>query len=407
MGLYIHKSFSFGPLRLNLSKSGLGYSFGAKDERADTGASCELQKSTHRQQVTVDTPDVCTAMRSHGRILLIDLIRGLLILLMGSSHAIALTGLSMGSFWLSKYWLPRGWATEGFIALSGVAAALAFDWNLKPKAAQRALIRRSGQLLIVMFISNVVLLITKYLITDETYHLLDIRWWTGLLTFQTEYSISGVLLPTAVMLLVLPFVNVLTLRFGLIYGFLVVILFLSAVEVALQRGSLEIRSILLFGAGFPIIPMVCIGILAFCVGLAANRIDLQIKTVLTSAFLATGLLFLIRYVQSPYLRALMVAGTPILRIIVLGAIGILILLVPTSQDWKGVFGIIGRYSLLCFIGHRVIMHAVFLIGRQLLLLPPEALYVWSMAVTFSSLIFLCRYRAKSPTFDSACRLMYL
>ena len=28
MGWYLRKSFSFGPLRLNLSKSGLGYSFG-------------------------------------------------------------------------------------------------------------------------------------------------------------------------------------------------------------------------------------------------------------------------------------------------------------------------------------------------------------------------------------------
>lgn len=37
MGWYIRKSFSFGPLRLNLSKSGLGYSFGVKGARIGTG----------------------------------------------------------------------------------------------------------------------------------------------------------------------------------------------------------------------------------------------------------------------------------------------------------------------------------------------------------------------------------
>src|SRR5580658_8587079 len=37
MGWYLRKSFSFGPLRLNLSKSGLGYSFGVKGARIGTG----------------------------------------------------------------------------------------------------------------------------------------------------------------------------------------------------------------------------------------------------------------------------------------------------------------------------------------------------------------------------------
>ena len=37
MGWYLRKSFSFGPLRLNLSKSGLGYSFGVKGARIGSG----------------------------------------------------------------------------------------------------------------------------------------------------------------------------------------------------------------------------------------------------------------------------------------------------------------------------------------------------------------------------------
>jgi hypothetical protein len=37
VGWYLRKSFSFGPLRLNLSKSGLGYSFGVKGARIGSG----------------------------------------------------------------------------------------------------------------------------------------------------------------------------------------------------------------------------------------------------------------------------------------------------------------------------------------------------------------------------------
>lgn len=38
MGFYIRKSFSFGPLRINLSKSGLGVSVGVKGARVGRDA---------------------------------------------------------------------------------------------------------------------------------------------------------------------------------------------------------------------------------------------------------------------------------------------------------------------------------------------------------------------------------
>ena len=38
MGFYLKKSINFGPLRLNISKSGLGMSFGAKGLRLGYGA---------------------------------------------------------------------------------------------------------------------------------------------------------------------------------------------------------------------------------------------------------------------------------------------------------------------------------------------------------------------------------
>jgi hypothetical protein len=37
VGFYIRKAFNFGPIRLNLSKSGLGVSVGVKGARISTG----------------------------------------------------------------------------------------------------------------------------------------------------------------------------------------------------------------------------------------------------------------------------------------------------------------------------------------------------------------------------------
>jgi hypothetical protein len=37
MGFYIRKSFQIGPIRINLSKSGLGLSFGTRGARIGTG----------------------------------------------------------------------------------------------------------------------------------------------------------------------------------------------------------------------------------------------------------------------------------------------------------------------------------------------------------------------------------
>lgn len=62
MGWYLRKSFSFGPLRFNLSKSGIGTSVGVKGLRVGTGPKGPyVHGGRHglyfREQLGQDSPD--------------------------------------------------------------------------------------------------------------------------------------------------------------------------------------------------------------------------------------------------------------------------------------------------------------------------------------------------------------
>src|SRR5215510_16157933 len=138
------------------------------------------------------------------RVSLIDVTRGLLFLLMTSAHALALSKASADSFCRSAYWLPHGWATVCFILLSGYTMGFLLPWQGHQDVTRTKLLRCSRNILVVMFVSNVVFLALQH-VADETQHmLLDWRWWLGLLTFTTPYSISAVLLPIGVLLMLAP-----------------------------------------------------------------------------------------------------------------------------------------------------------------------------------------------------------
>src|SRR5262245_2517959 len=138
------------------------------------------------------------------RVSLIDVTRGLLVLLMTSAHALALSKVSDNSFWRSAYWLPHGWATVCFILLSGYTMGFLLPWQGHQAVTRTKLLRGSRDLLVVMFVSNVVFLALRHVAEGTQQALLHWRWWLGLLTFETPYSISAILLPTGVLLMLAP-----------------------------------------------------------------------------------------------------------------------------------------------------------------------------------------------------------
>src|SRR5439155_1000360 len=68
----------------------------------------------------------------------------------------------------------------------------------------RAGARAATQLVAVMLASNVVMVTIRHLVSHETKPLFTLAWWWQFLVLGTEWSISGILLPIALFLLISP-----------------------------------------------------------------------------------------------------------------------------------------------------------------------------------------------------------
>src|SRR5262245_54397184 len=135
------------------------------------------------------------------RLGLLDVTRCLLVLLMTNTHALTVSKVPVDSFWRSAYWLPHGWTNVCFILLSGYTLGFLVPWQGHQAVTRPKLRRRSRDLLVVMVVSNVVFLALRHVAEGTPQALLHWRWWLGLVTFATPYSISAILLPTSVLLL--------------------------------------------------------------------------------------------------------------------------------------------------------------------------------------------------------------
>jgi hypothetical protein len=334
------------------------------------------------------------------RFVLIDWIRGFLILLMASSHAIGLCLVGAGSFLVSAYWLPRGWATDGFITVSGLTAALVYDWERDRQRACRGLRRRALQLLVVMLVSNVALLITKYGVTGDLGRIARLDWWFGLFTLKTQYSISGVLLPTSVLLLLLPVADYLRQRWGLTPFALGALFVALVIRIASAEWSANtpVFRIISFGAGFPVIPFVATGMLGFAAGFWWKYSGQHLKI-----YPVLPLFVLVPVHWTSRLGLVLSPLLPLARIVLLIIVAIALMRLPGIRRCAGFVPLIGRYSLFCFLGHRVIMQTAIIIGRLLHAYEPQYLYAWSMLTTLCALVLLCLLRTRNQSFDSACR----
>src|SRR5439155_10780987 len=243
-------------------------------------ASKRLRK---KDMLRLGLPSTCFPARTerggrplHQRDALIDLTRGLLFLLMTHSHALALAHVSVDSFWQSGYWLPRGWATVCFILLSGYTVGFLLPWQGHQAVTRTKLLRRSRDLLVVMFVSNVVFLALDHVATGSPGVLLQWRWWLGLVTVETPYSISAILLPTGVLLLIAPLL--LTMEEAHPAWFLGLVV-LGTVGVAWAQVSMASRlhrrllTLLLDGErlGVPVLLFLAYGSLGMAVGRPSRR----------------------------------------------------------------------------------------------------------------------------------------
>lgn len=195
--------------------------------------------------------------------------RGLLFALMVNSHALTLAHVPGWHWFYSDWWLPKGWATVVFVILSGYGVGVVYSGRRLASGLSR-LHRRSLELLAVMFASNTVFAVVREASAGSLVEVSTLHWWLGFLTLDTKWTISGVLLPTAlVMLCGVPMIRWTEKSPALVLAALVLArVATSAVTIELTQSAhaaeWPVRFLFLKGfGGYPVLPFVingCIGI---------------------------------------------------------------------------------------------------------------------------------------------------
>jgi len=200
------------------------------------------------------------------RIDYVDVSRGLLVLLMFVVHAATPCTPSIRDP-IQRLWILEI-ATTGFAMMAGYTVGIRYDANTSLPQPRR-LWKRCSEILIVMFWSNCLLGLGKLYFTRQPDAAMLTSWFLGLLTFRTEYNISGVLLPIALLLPLLPLIysteKLIGKLGGLVWFAAIVSLMVMLNQLTMENAVLEhVRNILLVGlGGFSVLAFIAYGILGF------------------------------------------------------------------------------------------------------------------------------------------------
>ena len=208
----------------------------------------------------------------------IDLCRGLLFIFMMNTHALSIADLPSSHWLFSDFWLPNGWATLVFVVLSGYGVGFLF--SPRPSVIERnaALRRRSRQILAVMFVSNILFAALREVAAGNAAVVASLGWWIGFITLDTEWTISGVLLPTGLVLLCGPAMIRWTQQApwrtlgALLAGRFIVALAVISIGDSPYSQGWAARFFLLEGLGmFPVLPFVLNGCLGIWLGVQRHQ----------------------------------------------------------------------------------------------------------------------------------------
>ena len=203
------------------------------------------------------------------RIDYVDVSRGLLLLLMFVVHAATPSTPSIRDP-IQRLWI-LDIATTGFAMMAGYTVSIRYDADASLPQPRR-LWKRSSELLIVMFWSNCLLGLAKLYFTQQPDAAMLAAWFLGLLTLRTEYNISGVLLPIALLLPLLPLIysteKLIGKLGGLVWFTVIVSLMVMLNQLTMENAVLEhVRTILVVGlGGFSVVAFVAYGVLGYVNG---------------------------------------------------------------------------------------------------------------------------------------------
>jgi hypothetical protein len=335
---------------------------------------------------------------------------------MTSAHALTMAMVGPNSLLYSSWWVPRG-SFGGFIALSGFTIAVVFSWDRDQGETQHRLFRRAWQVFVVMFVSNVVLLIAKLLLTHELDKLRNLTWWLGLVTLRTEYSISGVLLPTVVLLLFAPLLFRAAQHWKPIHLTAVAFLFALFARTIPEAFPNTISAYrvtdILFGhglGGFPVLIFFSSGVLGFVLGLLWKRSHTRLSILSASAVALA--FFSLKMVASntftPAAMSLIHESTLLSRFLLVLVIGALLTKSVSLTKGFDFFGLVGKYTLFSFITHRLVIQTLAVFGRHYLnTASAELLYLLYLFGTFALIVMMCAARERFAPLDTYLKRVYL
>lgn len=322
------------------------------------------------------------------RFVLLDASRGLFLFWMIVAHALGLAAVNRDSV-LAYLVPPAGsWLSERFVVLSGFTVAWVFGERiLRPGASGWKLYRRGLQIGSIAFLSNLV----SRLIVDAVEGCLTRASVFETVTLQREWSISWILLPTTLLLLVSPWI----LRLGRLVGPLR-LLALTTIGGLLVHGWLQgpliAWSLSTRAAGVHLDPaslvtILTLGLWGLALALWARRFDLT--------WFVTGLaVTCVGLMSIDALWPLPGFVSAVSRFGVFFGVGLLVTVLPLPGQLARALALLGRNALLVFVSHRLLMQLECRLLGQLV--SPSALALLMTATVLAGMLICCHVRESLP-----------
>ncbi|TFW30674.1 acyltransferase family protein [Massilia horti] len=289
----------------------------------------------------------------------VDVFRGLLFALMVNSHALTLAHVPPSHWFWTDWWLPKGWATVVFVILSGYGVGLVYTQRAVASRAPR-LQRRCLQLLGVMAASNTVFAMLREASAGNFEVVSTMNWWLGFLTFETKWTISGVLLPTAMVMLCGAAIIRWTLKSPWTVLAALAVARLAVTALTLQLAPTPhaqdwlVRFLLFKGfGGYPVVPFVINGCIGIWLGVMRRQREPAWKAAM-AALLLLQLAFYLSFCLLP--GALLTQGLKTLS--PLGKFACVFIVTHQFERFGPralveAVEMVGRFALGSFVMHRV------------------------------------------------------
>jgi hypothetical protein len=345
------------------------------------------------------------------RLRYIDCARGLFVLLMISSHALGIAQVPADSFLQSVLWLPKGWSTAGFVMLAGFSVGV-MTIRGRP-IPTRTLLVRASQLLLLMVVSNALFATGREMVYGDIGNLRDVEWFIDVMTLQRQTTISLVLLPIALGLVSICAIQPLSRHIApvVLTAAIVVmnVLAWAAHDLLAAKAAADAATHWMFTSTIELhlLPQVSGATAGFALGLIwrslADSIKIDSRVVGPVVLIA---LVVMAPIAAAAPRPVFLTADVIAQFLIILVLALSLAALPLLTGISNLAALLGRFSLMVFILHRVLLQTADLCARGFQMTPmPRYFFVVILCVGGSALV--CSARTQSMPLHRAMRRLLM